>query len=52
MLSLLSLYTVFVGVIIYLILAMGDPFHGTMSVDSAPLEYVLQAMQAEGAGLP
>ena len=52
MLSLLSLYTVFVGVIIYLILAMSDPFHGTMSVDSAPLEYVLQAMQAEGAGLP
>jgi hypothetical protein len=52
MLSLLSLYTVFVGVIIYLMLAMGDPFHGTMSVDPAPLEYVLQAMQVDGAGLP
>ena len=34
------------------ILAMGDPFHGTISVDSAPLEYVLQAMQVDAAGLP
>ena len=52
LLSLLLLYTVFVGVVIYLILAMGDPFHGVMSVDSAPFTNVLQAMQADGGGLP
>jgi transcriptional regulator of NAD metabolism len=44
--SLLSLYTVFVGVILYFMLAMSDPFQGATAIDSAPLEYVLEAMRA------
>jgi NADH:ubiquinone oxidoreductase subunit K len=43
---LLSLYTVFVGVVIYLILAMSSPFQGATAVDSAPLEFVLETMRA------
>jgi len=39
---LVSLYTAFVGVVVYLILAMSDPFQGTLCVDPAPLEYVLE----------
>ena len=42
---LLSFYTVFVGVVIYLILAMSDTFQGATAVDSAPLEYMLEIMR-------
>jgi hypothetical protein len=50
LISLLSLYTVFVGVVIYLMLAMGDPFQGATFIDAGPLEYVLETMRAEQAG--
>jgi hypothetical protein len=45
---LISFYTVFVGVVIYLILAMSDPFQGVTAIDAAPLEYVLETMRAGG----
>jgi hypothetical protein len=44
---LLSLYAIFVGVVIYLILAMSDPFQGTWAVDTAPMEYALEKMQSD-----
>ncbi len=47
MVALLTLYTVFVGVVIYLILAMADPFQGTLSVSSGPLEYTLELLKAD-----
>jgi hypothetical protein len=47
LISLLSFYTVFVGVIIYLMLAMNYPFQGAIAIDSAPLEYVLESMRAK-----
>jgi hypothetical protein len=47
---LMSLYTLFVGVVIYLVLAMSDPFHGAIAVDSAPFEYVLEAMRQVRGG--
>ena len=47
MISLLSFYTAFVGVIIYLMLAMSDPFQGSFAVDPTPLEYVLESMQTK-----
>ena len=45
--GLLALYTLFVGVIIYMILAMGDPFRGALSVDPVPMEYTLETIQGE-----
>jgi hypothetical protein len=45
---LLSLFTLFIGVVIYLILSMSDPFQGSLSVNPAALEYVLERMQGHG----
>ena len=44
LLVLVSLYTVFVGLVIYFILAYSDPFEGVPGVDTAPIESVLQKM--------
>ena len=43
--GLMSIFTSFVGVVIYLILSMGAPFHGVSAVNSAPFELVLEAIQ-------
>jgi ABC-type tungstate transport system substrate-binding protein len=45
--GLMSFYTAFVGVVLYLILAMSEPFQGATAVDSAPFEYVLETMKSE-----
>ena len=45
---LISLYTLFVGVVLYLILAMSDPFQGTIGVDPAALEYALEQIKEGG----
>jgi hypothetical protein len=44
-LVLMSFYTTFVGVVIYMILATSDPFQGASPIDSAPLQYVLETMR-------
>lgn len=41
-LALLSLYTLLVGLVIYLILAYSDPFQGATGIEPASLEYVLE----------
>ena len=41
---LVSLYLSFVGLVVYLILALSDPFGVVMSVEPASLEYVLDEM--------
>ncbi len=46
--GLIALYTAFVGVSIYLVLAMGHPFLGPTAIDAAPLEYALETMSAAG----
>lgn len=46
--ALIAFYPLFVGVVIYLILAMSDPFNGATAVDSAPLEYALETMRDVG----
>jgi uncharacterized membrane protein YheB (UPF0754 family) len=43
----MSLYMLFIGLVIYLILAYSDPFQGMPGVDTAPFEYVIERMQAE-----
>ncbi len=42
---LISLYTVYVGVAIYLVIAVSAPFAGPLAVDADPLEYALQTME-------
>ncbi len=52
LLLLMAFYTAFVGVVVYLLLALSDPFQGAMHVTPMPLEYALQGMQAEMSRLP
>jgi ABC-type multidrug transport system fused ATPase/permease subunit len=41
------LYTVFVGLVLYLVLAMSDPFQGNFGVAPAPFEYLVETLQSE-----
>ena len=49
-LGLLSCYTTFVGGVIYMIIALSDPFHAANAVDSAPFEYALKNMASNESG--
>jgi hypothetical protein len=40
--TLLSLYTLLIGLVIYLILAYSDPFQGATGIEPVSLEYVLE----------
>lgn len=42
---LVSLYTSFVGLVLYLILSLSDPFQGAFGVDPTTLEYILERMR-------
>jgi len=42
---LLSLYTLLVGLVIYMILAFSDPFQGATGVDPTAIEFVLEQIQ-------
>ena len=44
--SLLSLYTLLIGLVIYLILAFSDPFQGATGIDPTSLGYVLEQLPA------
>ena len=41
------LYTVFVGLVLYLVLAMSDPFQGNFGVTPAPFEHLVETLQSE-----
>jgi ABC-type multidrug transport system fused ATPase/permease subunit len=45
--ALISLYTVFVGLVLYLVLALSDPFHGGIGVDPTTFEYLVETLRAE-----
>ena len=45
--ALVSLYAVFVGLVVYLILALSDPFQGGFGVDSSTFEYLVEAMRSK-----
>jgi hypothetical protein len=49
---LVSFYLSFVGLVVYLILALNNPFHGAPGVDTAPLTYVLEEMQKAHQPVP
>lgn len=44
-LMLLSLYTLLIGLVVYLILAYSDPFQGATGIDPTSLQYVLDQIQ-------
>jgi hypothetical protein len=45
--GLFLLYTVFVGLVLYLILALSDPFQGDIGVAPTAFEYLVDTLQAE-----
>ena len=45
--ALVSMYTLFVGLLLYLILALSDPFQGGMGVEPTTFEHLVEKMQAE-----
>jgi hypothetical protein len=47
LLVLLALYTVFVGLVLYLVLALSDPFQGDLGVAPTAFEYLVETMQSE-----
>jgi uncharacterized membrane-anchored protein len=44
---LVTLYTVFVGLVLYLVLALSDPFQGDISVAPTAFEYLVETLQSE-----
>ena len=45
--ALVSMYTLFVGLVLYLILALSDPFRGGIGVDPTTFEHLVEKMQTE-----
>ena len=43
---LVSLYTIFVGLVLYLILALSDPFQGETGIEPTILKLLVEAMRA------
>jgi len=44
---LIMLYTLFVGLVLYLVLALSDPFQGDIGVSPASFEYLVETLQSE-----
>ena len=40
-------YTVFIGLVLYLVLAMIDPFQVDIGIAPAPFEYLVETLQSE-----
>lgn len=44
---LVTLYTIFVGLVLYLVLALSDPFQGSFGIAPTPFEYLVDMLQYE-----
>jgi hypothetical protein len=44
---LITFYTVFVGLVLYLIIAMSEPFQSGIGISPAPFEYLVELLQSE-----
>jgi hypothetical protein len=44
---LISFYTIFIGLVLYLILQLSDPFQGDIGVSGRSFEYLVEIMQSE-----
>ena len=40
-------YTIFIGLVLYLILQLSDPFQGDIGVSARPFEYLVESLQSE-----
>ncbi len=47
LLVLVTLYTSFIGLVVYLILSLSDPFQGTIGVDPTNLEQLVEKLRSE-----
>ena len=45
--ALVFLYTVFVGLVLYLVLAMSDPFQGDIGIEPTVFEYLVETLQSK-----
>ena len=45
--ALVSLYTVFVGLVLYLIVAMSDLLHGGIRLDASAFERLIESLPAD-----
>jgi hypothetical protein len=43
---LVTLYTLFIGLVVYLVLALSDPFQGSFGVAPTPFEYLVETLQS------
>jgi len=46
LIALVSLCTLFIGMVLYLILAMSDPFQGAVNIEPTPFEYLIEAFRS------
>jgi len=44
---LMLFYTVFIGLVLYIILQLSDPFQGGIGVSARPFEYLVEMMESE-----
>ena len=44
---LISFYTIFIGLVLYLILQLSDPFQGDIGVSARPFEYLVESLLSE-----
>ena len=44
--ALVSLCMLFIGMVLYLIMAMSDPFQGATTVDPTPFAYLIEALES------
>lgn len=47
LIALVTLYTVFVGLVLYLVLALSDPFQSGIGVAPTPFEHLVETLQSE-----
>ena len=46
LIALISLCTLFIGLVLYLILALSDPFQGAITIDPTPFAYLIEALES------
>jgi hypothetical protein len=46
LIALVSLCTLFIGMVLYLILAMSDPFQGAIIIDPTPFSYLIEVLES------
>lgn len=44
LIALVSLYTAFIGLVLYLVMSLSDPFHGSNIIDPTPFEHLVEVL--------